>query len=97
MIVTLNHIIITLVNILYHCAKLAYSFIKKETLAQALSCEFCDIFKNTYRTPLVAVSLLEKYYMCCLLILQIISEQVAVEHQQIAISFAISFCNCIWS
>ena len=29
------------------------SFIKKETLAQVLSCEFCKIFKNTffYRTP----------------------------------------------
>ena len=34
------------------------NFIKKETLAQAFSCEFCEIFKNTffYRTPLVAAS-----------------------------------------
>ena len=31
----------------------ACSFIKKETLAQAFSCKFCEIFKNTffYRTP----------------------------------------------
>ena len=32
----------------------ACNFIKKETLAQVLSCEFCEISKNTfsYRTPL---------------------------------------------
>ena len=31
---------------------------KKETLAQVFSCEFCEIFKNTFshRTPLVAAS-----------------------------------------
>ena len=30
------------------------NFIKKETMAQVFSCEFCEIFKNTffYRTPL---------------------------------------------
>ena len=30
----------------------------KETLAQVFSCEFCEIYKNTfyYRTPLVAAS-----------------------------------------
>ena len=34
----------------------ASGFIKKETLAQVFSCEFCEIFKNTfsYRTPQVA-------------------------------------------
>ena len=34
------------------------NFIKIETLAQVLSCEFLQIFKNTfsYRTPLVAAS-----------------------------------------
>ena len=34
------------------------NFIKKETLAQMFSCEFWDIFKNTffYGTPLVAAS-----------------------------------------
>ena len=26
----------------------AYDIIKKETLAQVFSCEFCEIFKNTY-------------------------------------------------
>ena len=33
-------------------------FIKKETLAQGFSCEFCEISKNNffYRTPLVAAS-----------------------------------------
>ena len=36
----------------------AYNFIKKETLAQVLSCEFCEISENTfsYRTPPVAAS-----------------------------------------
>ena len=34
------------------------NFIKKETLAQVFSCEFCEIFKNTfyYRTPLIVAS-----------------------------------------
>ena len=37
---------------------LGCEFIDEETLAQVFSCEFCDIFKNTfcYRTPLVAAS-----------------------------------------
>ena len=36
----------------------ACNFIKKETLAQVFSCEFCDISKNTsfHRTPLVTAS-----------------------------------------
>ena len=36
----------------------ACNFIKKETLAQVFSCEFCKIFKNTfsYRAPPVAAS-----------------------------------------
>ena len=38
----------------------AINFIKKETLGQVFSWEFCEIFKNTcfYRTPLVAASVL---------------------------------------
>ena len=36
----------------------AYNFIKKESLAQVFSCEFCEISKNTffYRTSPVATS-----------------------------------------
>ena len=36
----------------------ACNFIKKETLAQVFSCEFCKIYKSTfyYRTTLVAAS-----------------------------------------
>ena len=36
----------------------ACNFIKKETLAQVISCEFCEISNNTfsYRTPPVAAS-----------------------------------------
>ena len=38
----------------------ACNFIKKETLAQVFSCEFCEISKKTffYRTHLVAASVL---------------------------------------
>ena len=34
------------------------NFVKKETPAEVFSCEFCEIFKNTYfyRTPLAAAS-----------------------------------------
>ena len=34
------------------------NFIKKETLAQVISCEFCEVSKNTfsYRRPPVAAS-----------------------------------------
>ena len=40
------------------CKKGACNFIKKETLVQVFSCEFCEISKKTffYRTPLVAAS-----------------------------------------
>ena len=36
----------------------ACNFIKKETLAQVFSCQFCENFKNTFfcRTPPVAAS-----------------------------------------
>ena len=36
----------------------SFFFIKKETLAQVFSCEFCEISKNTfyYRTPLLVAS-----------------------------------------
>ena len=39
---------------------LGLHFIEKETLEQVFSCEFCEIFKNTffYRTRLVAASVL---------------------------------------
>ena len=38
------------------CRDAACNFIKKETLTQVFSCEFCEISKNTffYRTPLVS-------------------------------------------
>ena len=42
----------------YDFNKVACNFIKKETLAQVFSCEFCEISKNTfyYKRPLVAAS-----------------------------------------
>ena len=43
----------------------ACNFIKKETLAQVFSCEFCETSKNTfsYRTPPVAASGLNPYFI----------------------------------
>ena len=48
-------------SVLFHCflrSSQACNFIKKQTLAQVFSCEFCEISKDTfsYRTPLVTVS-----------------------------------------
>ena len=37
-------------EMLYEKRCLACNFIKKEALAQVFSCEFCEIFKNTYST-----------------------------------------------
>ena len=44
----------------------ACNLIKKETLAQVLSCEFCEISKNMffYRTPPVAASVRNKCLFC---------------------------------
>ena len=43
-------------------ASVLINFIKKETLSQVFSCEFCKIYKNTfsYRTTSVAASV----YLC---------------------------------
>ena len=38
------------VSFLIKLQVLACIFIKKETLVQVLSCEFCEIFKNTFFT-----------------------------------------------
>ena len=48
-------------NNVYHC-KVYINFIKKETLVQLFSCEFCEISKKTfsYRPPLVAASVKRK-------------------------------------
>ena len=39
------------------------NFIKKEALSQVFSCEFCEIFKNSffYRTPPLAASGIKEY------------------------------------
>ena len=46
----------------------ACNFIKRETLAQVFSCEFCEIFKNTFftghlRTTVSASEVFEKEYL----------------------------------
>ena len=47
------------VSFLIKLQALACKFMKKETQAQVLSCEFCEISKNifSYRTPSVGASL----------------------------------------
>ena len=49
-------------------ARPACNLNKKETLAQVLSCEFCEISKDTllYRTPPVAASSLARFTWCFL-------------------------------
>ena len=46
------------VNLLHTLLKKSLNFIKKESLTQVFSCEFCGISKNTFlnRTPRVAAS-----------------------------------------
>ena len=41
-----------------------FSFIIKETLAQVLSCEFCDIFKNTFFTEHLRATAFVTYFFC---------------------------------
>ena len=50
--------ICTRVSFLVKLQASARNFIKRDTLAQVFSCEFCEISKNTfsYRTPLAAAS-----------------------------------------
>ena len=54
----ISHINSSLLSIKTSEEAVACNFIKKETLAQAFSCEFYEISKNTffYRTPLLAAS-----------------------------------------
>ena len=45
------------------------NFIKKETLAQVFSCEFCQIFKNNYfyrKPPVEAFCIGVLLYICCI-------------------------------
>ena len=81
---------------------LSCNFIKKETLAQGFSCEFCKIFKNTffYRATLVVVSgkirtkhlKLEKFqfqlFLTTLDIMGIITENTSGR--------ILLFCNSCW-
>ena len=55
---SLRHVAVFLNTINCNVQPQACNFIKKKILAQLLSCEFCEISKNTfpYRTPPVANS-----------------------------------------
>ena len=52
----LNRLQFTRIHVWLHAS--TCNFIKKQTLAQVLSCEFCEIFKNIFffRKPTVAAS-----------------------------------------
>ena len=39
----------------------ACNFIKKETLAQVFSCEFCEIYKSNFSTEQLRVTASDKY------------------------------------
>ena len=53
-------------NFIKFTGKQACNFIEKETLTQVFSCEFCEIFKNTFfhRTPPVAASYSRLHFYC---------------------------------
>ena len=53
--------------------EISQNFIKKETLTQVFSCEFCETSKNTlsYRKPLVATLLYQAKYIFALAIHQL--------------------------
>ena len=50
-------------EVFYKKGAAGLQLIKKETLAQVFSCDFCEISKSTffYRTPLVAASDMTQY------------------------------------
>ena len=62
--------------ILQNLIKIGYSRSVKKTLAQLFSCEFCEISKNTlsYRTPLVATSIISKGTVTFLLLLLLLGQ-----------------------
>ena len=41
----------------------ACNFIKKETLAQVFSCDFCEIFQNTFFTEHLRATASENHYL----------------------------------
>ena len=43
--------------------KKSRNFIKKETLAQVFSCEFCEIFKNTFFTEHLWTTASERVFL----------------------------------
>ena len=51
-------------NLFFNKGPKACNFVKKGTLAHVFSCEFCEIFKNTFfhRTPLVAASDIQNHF-----------------------------------
>ena len=63
--------------------------IQKETLAQVFSCEFCEIFKNTYfyRTPLTVVSVVSDTTTPRLVQFPSLSAQVLVKKPWVSRSF----------
>ena len=52
------------------CSLRLANFVKKETLSQVLSCEFCEISKNTfsYRTSPVAASANHEMFLVTMLL-----------------------------
>ena len=56
----------------------AYNFIKKDTLAQVFSCEFCEFLSTPffYGTPLLATSELHKIRLISLLIYESLKNEI---------------------
>ena len=73
---------------------MACNFIKKETLAQVFSCEFCEISKNTlfYRTPPEAAPDPEQI---AILIVEVSLLHILYEFHEIKLNVMKHILNCV--
>ena len=81
------------------CRPQAYNFIKKRNVAQALSCELYDIFKNTYVAKHLQMAAYVTFYQVCWMLCyenalfhQICKDQPHQIFKSIFIIF-VNFCN----
>ena len=77
----------------------ACNFIKIEALAKVFSCEFCEIYKNTfyYRTPLVAASgVLINFAILILIKLQVFFNRIPMVGPSDFSPQQILFCSLAW-
>ena len=81
-------------SLFFNKVQQACNFIKKETLAQVFSCKFCKISNNTsYRTPLVAASVLYSFMLVFLFFGRRYDKSVRIEERETPYTPIITTCN----